>query len=101
MFRLTFLRILPFGLLAACASTRTLVLNADNPASPAAREAITSPAHSILNLDQASKRTRELIAARAAEDTQGQPQQQDQQNISRMKNTPGMQPEEGGTQPGG
>ena len=68
MLRLTFLNILGFGLLASCANDRALVLNADNPASPIAREAITSPAQSVLNLDQASKRTRELIAARAAQD---------------------------------
>src|SRR6516165_9698253 len=87
MLRLTFLKILAFGFLAGCASYRPLVLNTDNPASPNADEAITSPAQSVLNLDQASKRTRELIAARAAQDTQGQ------QNISGMKNMPGVQPE--------
>jgi len=93
MLRLTFLKILAFGFLAGCASYRPLVLNTDNPASPNADEAITSPAQSVLNLDQASKRTRELIAARAAQDTQGQHQQQGQQNISGMKNMPGVQPE--------
>jgi hypothetical protein len=97
MLRLTFLNILAFGLLAGCVSNRPLVLNADNPASPSAREAITSPAPSMLSFDQASKRTRELIAARAAEDTQGQRQQQDQQNKSEMKNMPGMQPEDDNT----
>jgi len=94
MLRFTILRILPFGLLAACASNQPLVLNADNPASPIAREAITSPAQSVLTLDQASKRTRELIVARAAQDTQGQHQQQDQQKMPGMKNMSGMQPEE-------
>ena len=93
MLRLTFLKILAFGFLAGCASNRPLILNTDNPASPNADEAITSPAQSVLNLDQASKRTRELIAARAAQDTQGQHQQQGQQNISGMKNMPGVQPE--------
>jgi|SRR6516165_3014397 hypothetical protein len=98
MLRLTFLKILAFGLLAGCASNRPLVLNADNPASPIAREAITSPAQPVLNLDQASKRTRELMAARAAEDTQGQHQQQDQQKMPEMKNMRGMQPEEDNNQ---
>ena len=98
MLRLTFLNILGFGLLASCANDRALVLNADNPASPIAREAITSPAQSVLNLDQASKRTRELIAARAAQDTQGQHQQRDQQKMPKMKNMPGMQHEEDNNQ---
>ena len=94
MLRLTFLKILAFGFLAGCASYRPLVLNTDDPASPNADEAITSPAQSVLNLDQASKRTRELIVARAAQDTQGQHQQQDQQKMPGMKNMSGMQPEE-------
>ena len=98
MLRLTFLNILAFGLLAGCVGNRPLALNADNPASPIAREANTSPAQSVLNLDQASKRTRELIAARAAQDTQGQHQQQDQQKMSGMKNMPGMQNEEDNNQ---
>jgi|SRR6516162_3709652 hypothetical protein len=97
MVRLTFLKILAFGLLTGCADTQPLVLNANNPASPAAREAITSPAQAVLSLDQASKRTRELIAARAAQDAKVQHQQQ-QQNVSGMKNMPAMQPEEDNTQ---
>jgi hypothetical protein len=72
MSRLIFLKILAFGLLTGCASNQPLVLNADNPASPLAREAITSAAQPSLSVDAASKRTRALIAARAAEDTQGQ-----------------------------
>ena len=98
MLRLTFLNILAFDLLAGCVSNRPLVLNADNPASPIAREAIASPAQSVLNLDQASKRTRELIAARAAQNTQGQHQQQDQQKMPGMKNMSGTQPEEDNNQ---
>src|SRR5215472_3360927 len=94
MLRLTFLNILAFGLLAGCVSNRPFVLNADNPASPIAREAITSPAQSVLNLDQASKRTRELIAARAAQDTQGL----HQQKMPGMKNMSGTQPEEDNNQ---
>jgi hypothetical protein len=92
MLRLTFLKILAFSLLTSCAGTQELVLNTNNPAGPAAREAITSPAQAVLSLDQASKRTRELIAARAAQGTKGQHQQQDQQNM------PGMQREENKTQ---
>jgi len=87
MLRLILLRISALSLLTGCASDQPLNLNADNPASPAAREAVTSPAHAVLGLDQATKRTRDLIAARAAHNTQGQPQPQDQQNMSGMKPT--------------
>jgi|SRR6516162_7965527 hypothetical protein len=98
MLRLILLRISALGLLTGCANNQPLVLNADNPASPAAREAVTSPAHPVLGLDQATKRSRDLIAARAAHDTQGQQQPQDQQNTSGMKNMPGMQHEDGNSQ---
>ena len=98
MLRLILLRISALSLLMGCASNQPLVLNADNPASPAAREAVTSPAHPVLGLDQATKRTRHLIAARASHNTQSQQQQQDQQNMSGMKNMPGMQPKDGNTQ---
>jgi hypothetical protein len=87
MLRLILLKISVLSLLTSCASDQPLNLNADNPASPAAREAVTSPAHPVLGLDQATKRTRELIAARAAHNMQVQPLQQDQQNMSRMKPT--------------
>jgi hypothetical protein len=88
--------ILALSFLVGCASNQPLVLNTDNPASPAAREAITPPARQVLGIDQASKRTRELIAARAAQDTQSQRQQNDQQmqNMPGMKNMPGMEHEE-------
>ena len=82
------------SVLSGCIGGAPLSVADDNPASPNADEAITSPAQSVLNLDQASKRTRELIAARAAQDTQGQHQQQDQQKMPGMKNMSGMQPEE-------
>src|SRR6516164_11852593 len=92
MLRLILLRISALSLLTGCASDQPLNLNADDPASPAAREAVTSPVQPVLGLDQATKRTRDLIAARAAHNTQGQQQPQDQQNMSGMKNMPGMKP---------
>ena len=87
MSRLSLLAFLAFSLLNGCVSSRPLVINTDNPASPLAREAVTRPAQPILAADPLSKRTRELIAARAAQETQGQ--QQNQQ----MKDMPGMQHE--------
>ena len=86
----TFFSILAFSLLAGCESNRPLILDTDNPASPTAREAITPPAQPILDADPLTGRTRELIAARAAQETQGQIQPTDRQ----MKNMPGMQHEE-------
>jgi hypothetical protein len=87
MSRLSLLGLLAFSLLNGCVSSRPLVLNTDNPANPLAREAVTRTAQPILGADPLSERTRELIAARAAQETQGQ--QQDQQ----MKDMPGMQHE--------
>ena len=86
---LTFFSILAFSLLAGCVSNRPLILDTDNPASPTAREAITPPAQPILDTDPLTGRTRELIAARAAQETQGQIQPPDRQ----MKDMPGMQHE--------
>jgi hypothetical protein len=87
MSRLSLIGLFVFSFLNGCVSSRPLVLNTDNPASPMAREAITRPARPILAADPLSKRTRELITARAAQETQGQ--QQNQQ----MKDMPGMQHE--------
>ena len=84
--------ILAFSLLVGCVSNRPLVLDAENAASPTAREAITPPAEPILDTDPLSKRTRELIAARAAQETERQVQPPDQQ----MKDLPRMQHREDG-----
>jgi hypothetical protein len=87
-----FFPILVFSFLVGCVSNRPLVLDADNAASPTAREAISPPAEPILDTDPLSKRTRELIAARAAQETQVQVQQQDKE----MKDMPEMQHREDG-----
>jgi hypothetical protein len=79
MSRPPFFAILAFSLLFGCVSDRPLVLATDNPASPTAREANTPPARSILTTDPLTERTRELIAARAAQETQGQIQPEDRQ----------------------
>src|SRR6266699_2383303 len=84
--------ILAFSLLVGCVSNQPLVLDTHNAASPMAREAVTRPTQPILGTDPLTKRTRELIAARSVQETQGQVQQQDQ----RMKDMPGMQPKEDG-----
>lgn len=84
--------ILAFSLLVGCVSSRPLVLDTNNAASPMASEAITQPAQPILGTDPLTERTRELIAARAAQETQTQVQPRDQQ----MKDMPGMQHEEDG-----
>jgi hypothetical protein len=91
-----FSSILVFSLLVGCASNQPLVISADNPASPEARESITPAAREVLGIDRASKRTRELIAARAVQDTQSRRQQKDQQiqNMPGMKNMPGMEHKE-------
>lgn len=75
----TFFLISAFSLLVGCVSNRPLILDTDNPASPMAREAVTPPAQAILDTDPLTERTRELIAARAAQETQGQVQRHDQQ----------------------
>lgn len=85
-----FFSILAFSLLVGCVSNRPLILDADNPASPTTREAIIPPAQPILDTDPLTERTRELIATRAVQETQGQVQPPDQQ----MKDMPGMQHKE-------
>jgi hypothetical protein len=90
MARLSLLGLLALSLLNSCVSSRPLVLDADDPASPTARSATTGPAQPILGADPLTKRTRQLIAARAAQETQGQQQQSDQE----MKDMPGKQHKE-------
>lgn len=75
----TFFLILAFSLLVGCVSNRPLILDTDNPSSPMAREGVAPPAQAILDTDPLTERTRELIAARAAQETQGQVQRHDQQ----------------------
>jgi hypothetical protein len=65
--------------LTGCASTQPLILNPENPASPEASEAAIPPARSTLVLDEPSRRTRELIAARANPDRNAPDVEQKQQ----------------------
>jgi hypothetical protein len=48
---------------------------------------MTPPARPLLGIDRATRRTNQLIAARAEQERQGQSQQQPEQNI---QNVPGM-----------
>jgi hypothetical protein len=67
-------------------------LAADNPASLAAPEAVTQPARFSLGTDSATKRTGQLIAARAQRDSGTQPQQEKKdQKMPGIENMPGMQ----------
>ena len=82
-----------FGLLVGC-STNLPPLTPDNPASPAAPEAVERPAPISLGTDNATQRTRQLIAARAQQDSGAQPQQrQKNQTVPGMENMPGMEHE--------
>jgi hypothetical protein len=87
MSRLSFLSILPLSLLAGCVTGTLSPLTTNNPASADAREAVSPPARSLLGIDQATRRTNQLIAARAEQEGQGQSQRQPEQN---MQNMPGM-----------
>jgi len=87
MSRLSFLSILTLSLLAGCVTSALPPLTTNNPASADAREAVSPPARSLLGIDQATRRTSQLIAARAEQESQGQSQRQPEQN---MKNMPGM-----------
>jgi hypothetical protein len=55
--------------LTGCVATNLQPLAANDPGSPHALEAITSPAKTILGEDDATRRTRSLLAARARQDT--------------------------------
>jgi len=87
MSHLNFLSISILSLLAGCAANALPPLTTNNPASADAREAVSPPARSLLAIDQASKRTSQLITARAEQERQGQSQPQPEQN---MQNMPGM-----------
>jgi len=83
----SFLPILTLSLLAGCAANALPPLTTNNPASADAREAVSPPARSLLGIDQATRRTSQLIAARAEQESQLQSQRQPEQN---MQNMPGM-----------
>ena len=92
MIRSILIPILALGLLTGCATTNLPPLTADNPASPAAPEAMTRPARFSLGTDSATKRTHQLIAARAQQDSGTQPQQEKKnQTMPDMQNMPGIQ----------
>jgi uncharacterized lipoprotein YajG len=57
--------------LAGCATSNDQVLTVNNPTSPNAPEAITPAAKTVLGQDDATRRTRALVAARAKEDSNG------------------------------
>jgi hypothetical protein len=80
------------GLLAGCAINDFPPLTADNPASPSAPEAVGHPVRFSLGTDSATQRTRQLIAARAQQDSSVQPQQQQKdKTMPGMENMPGME----------
>jgi hypothetical protein len=76
--------LLIFVLLAGCATTNLPPLSADNPASPDASESVTAPARAVLGPDEPTKRTQQLLAARAQQDSSSQ------QQIQTKETTPGM-----------
>jgi hypothetical protein len=77
------------GLLAGCTLTSLPPLTANNPASPNGPEAVTQPLRSSLGVDNATKRTRQLVAARVQQDTPTQ--QEKKQSNQNMEKMPGME----------
>lgn len=71
MARTNFLPICASVFLAGCATSNDQVLTVNNPTSPNALEAITPAAKTVLGQDDATRRTRALIAARVKEDSNG------------------------------
>jgi hypothetical protein len=82
-----------FVFLAGCVTAELPQITSNNPASPDAGEAISPPARRNLGTDQATEKTRELIAARAQQDSSTQQQDQKNQVMPGMQNMPGMQDE--------
>ena len=58
-----YFRLIPIALLTGCASYQATPLPADHPASPGARESVTTPARSSLGTDATTRATRERLAA--------------------------------------
>ena len=85
MVRFNLIATVGVSLLAGC-STNLPSLTPDNPASPAAPEAVGRPTRFSLGTDSITQRTRQLIAARAQQDSGLQPQQQ-----QKDQTLPGMQ----------
>jgi hypothetical protein len=91
MARSNLIAIVASSLLAGC-TTNLPPLTADNPASPAAPEAVGHPARFSLGTDSATQRTHQLIAARAQQDSGTQPQQEKKDHsMPGMEDMPGMQ----------
>jgi uncharacterized lipoprotein YajG len=74
--------------LAGCATSNDQGLTVNNPASPNAPEAITPAAKTVLDQDDATRRTGALIAARAKEDSNGA--QNQSPDVSETGQVPGM-----------
>jgi hypothetical protein len=93
MSRLSFLSVLTLSLFAGCTGNTLPPLTTNNPASADAREAVTPPARSVLGIDQATRRTSQLIAARAEQESQRQSEQRPEQD---MQNMPGVKHDQEG-----
>ena len=78
---------LTLSLFGGCATPALPPLTANNPASGDAPEAVTPPTRRVLAVDPAMKRTSQLIAARAQQESQGQAEQQPEKSMQKM---PGM-----------
>jgi hypothetical protein len=88
MARTNFLQICASVFLAGCATNNDQVLTVNNPASPSAPEAVTPAAKTLLGQDDATRRTRALIAARAKEDSNAA--QNQSPDVSETGQMPGL-----------
>lgn len=85
--------IVALGLLAGCATAPAPPLRADNPANPSAPEAPVRPLHNALDVDDLTRKSRQILAQAAKQQQQWDQSGPDsgEQQGQQMQNLPGTQ----------